>query len=47
MFEHLKNYQRLFANIARWLKPGGMLFTHISPTTASATTSSPAMLRIG
>ena len=29
MFEHLKNYQRLFANIARWLKPGGMLFTHI------------------
>lgn len=29
MFEHLKNYQRLFANIARWLKPGGKLFTHI------------------
>jgi cyclopropane-fatty-acyl-phospholipid synthase len=29
MFEHLKNYQRLFANIARWLKPGGLLFTHI------------------
>jgi cyclopropane-fatty-acyl-phospholipid synthase len=29
MFEHLKNYQKLFANIARWLKPGGMLFTHI------------------
>ena len=29
MFEHLKNYQRLFAHIARWLKPGGMLFTHI------------------
>lgn len=29
MFEHLKNYQVLFRNIARWLKPGGMLFTHI------------------
>jgi cyclopropane-fatty-acyl-phospholipid synthase len=29
MFEHLKNYQRLFAHIARWLKPGGLLFTHI------------------
>ncbi len=29
MFEHLKNYDLLFRNIARWLKPGGMLFTHI------------------
>ncbi|MEY3773413.1 MAG: hypothetical protein RLZZ129_193 [Verrucomicrobiota bacterium] len=29
MFEHLKNYQRLFQNIARWLRPGGLLFTHI------------------
>ncbi len=29
MFEHLKNYQRLFANIARWLKPEGLLFVHI------------------
>ncbi|MEY2881244.1 MAG: hypothetical protein RLZZ15_3624 [Verrucomicrobiota bacterium] len=29
MFEHLKNYQRLFASIARWLKPDGLLFTHI------------------
>ena len=29
MFEHLKNYRLLFANIARWLKPGGLLFTHI------------------
>ena len=29
MFEHLKNYQLLFKNIARWLKPGGLLFTHI------------------
>ena len=29
MFEHLKNYQLLFRNIARWLKPGGLLFAHI------------------
>ncbi len=29
MFEHLKNYHRLFASIARWLRPGGLLFTHI------------------
>jgi cyclopropane-fatty-acyl-phospholipid synthase len=29
MFEHMKNYQRLLAHIARWLKPGGMLFTHL------------------
>ena len=29
MFEHLKNYQRLFHQIARWLRPGGLLFTHI------------------
>lgn len=29
MFEHLKNYQRLFTLIARWLKPGGLLFVHI------------------
>ena len=29
MFEHMKNYQRLLANIARWLKPGGLLFVHI------------------
>ncbi|MEY4941718.1 MAG: hypothetical protein RIQ93_3453, partial [Verrucomicrobiota bacterium] len=29
MFEHLKNYQQLFANISRWLKPEGLLFTHI------------------
>ncbi|MEO6568708.1 MAG: cyclopropane-fatty-acyl-phospholipid synthase family protein [Opitutaceae bacterium] len=29
MFEHLKNYERLLANIARWLKPGGLLFVHI------------------
>jgi cyclopropane-fatty-acyl-phospholipid synthase len=29
MFEHMKNYQRLLANIQRWLKPGGLLFVHI------------------
>ena len=29
MFEHMKNYQALMAGIARWLKPGGMLFVHI------------------
>jgi cyclopropane-fatty-acyl-phospholipid synthase len=29
MFEHLRNYQQLFACIARWLKPGGTLFVHI------------------
>ncbi|MBW7895992.1 MAG: class I SAM-dependent methyltransferase [Opitutaceae bacterium] len=29
MFEHLKNYEKLFRQIARWLKPGGLLFTHI------------------
>jgi cyclopropane-fatty-acyl-phospholipid synthase len=29
MFEHMKNYQRLLANIARWLKPRGLLFVHI------------------
>ena len=29
MFEHLKNYQLLFRNISCWLKPGGLLFTHI------------------
>ncbi len=29
MFEHMRNYQVLMGNIARWLKPGGMLFVHI------------------
>jgi cyclopropane-fatty-acyl-phospholipid synthase len=29
MFEHMKNYQALMARIARWLKPGGLLFVHI------------------
>ena len=29
MFEHMKNYQALMANIARWLAPSGKLFVHI------------------
>jgi len=29
MFEHMKNYEKLMARIASWLKPGGMLFVHI------------------
>jgi cyclopropane-fatty-acyl-phospholipid synthase len=29
MFEHMKNYQALLSRIARWLKPGGLLFVHI------------------
>jgi cyclopropane-fatty-acyl-phospholipid synthase len=29
MFEHMKNYQMLLANIAQCLKPGGRLFVHI------------------
>jgi cyclopropane-fatty-acyl-phospholipid synthase len=29
MFEHMKNYQQLMANIARWLKNEGLLFVHI------------------
>jgi cyclopropane-fatty-acyl-phospholipid synthase len=29
MFEHMKNYQLLLANICRWLKPEGLLFVHI------------------
>ena len=29
MFEHMRNYQQLMGNIARWLKPGGTLFVHI------------------
>jgi cyclopropane-fatty-acyl-phospholipid synthase len=29
MFEHMKNYQRLMANIARWLNSEGLLFVHI------------------
>lgn len=29
MFEHMKNWPRLLASIARWLKPGGLFFLHI------------------
>jgi cyclopropane-fatty-acyl-phospholipid synthase len=29
MFEHMKNYRRLMANIARWLRTDGRLFVHI------------------
>ncbi len=29
MFEHMKNWPRLFENIARWLKPDGLFFMHI------------------
>lgn len=29
MFEHMKNYQRLMARVASWLRPGGKLFVHI------------------
>jgi cyclopropane-fatty-acyl-phospholipid synthase len=29
MFEHVRNYRQLMANIAGWLEPGGLLFVHI------------------
>ena len=29
MFEHLRNYEALFAKIARWLRPDGALFVHV------------------
>lgn len=29
MFEHMRNYQKLFEKIARWLTPDGKLFVHI------------------
>jgi cyclopropane-fatty-acyl-phospholipid synthase len=29
MFEHLRNYESLFARIAGWLRPGGRLFAHV------------------
>lgn len=29
MFEHMKNWPRLLANIARGLKPGGLFFAHV------------------
>jgi cyclopropane-fatty-acyl-phospholipid synthase len=29
MFEHLRNYESLFARIHAWLRPGGALFAHV------------------
>jgi cyclopropane-fatty-acyl-phospholipid synthase len=29
MFEHMRNYERLLARIAGWLKPSGKLFVHV------------------
>ncbi len=29
MFEHLRNYEALFAKFARWLRPDGALFVHV------------------
>jgi cyclopropane-fatty-acyl-phospholipid synthase len=29
MFEHMRNYEALFAKLARWLAPGGSLFCHV------------------
>lgn len=29
MFEHLRNYERVLARIASWLRPGGALFVHV------------------
>ncbi len=29
MFEHMRNYQVLYAKVARWLKPEGLFFKHI------------------
>jgi cyclopropane-fatty-acyl-phospholipid synthase len=29
MFEHLRNYDRLFERLAGWLRPGGELFVHV------------------
>ena len=29
MFEHMRNWRELFARIARWLRPEGLLFFHI------------------
>jgi len=29
MFEHMRNYERLLANVASWLKPDGLAFIHI------------------
>ena len=29
MFEHLRNWPRAFAQVARWLNPGGRFFMHV------------------
>jgi len=29
MFEHMRNYRQLFANVSRWLTPQGTFFLHI------------------
>ena len=29
MFEHMKNYDKLFERCTRWLKSGGLMFIHI------------------
>jgi cyclopropane-fatty-acyl-phospholipid synthase len=29
MFEHMRNYERLLARIASWMKPGALLFVHV------------------
>lgn len=29
MFEHVRNYEQLFANITQWLKPDGKLWCHV------------------
>jgi cyclopropane-fatty-acyl-phospholipid synthase len=32
MFEHLRNWPRIFARVAGWLKPGGHFFMHVFAT---------------
>jgi cyclopropane fatty-acyl-phospholipid synthase-like methyltransferase len=27
--QHVKNYEKLLAKVAKWLKPGGLFFVHI------------------
>ncbi len=29
MFEHMRNWRRLFARVKKWLKPGGLFFMHV------------------
>ena len=29
MFEHMRNYGELFSRIARWMRPGALLFVHV------------------